>query len=313
MRALSAIALGAAMNHRVLSCVPSSKRVPLILAQTSPLMEEFFLKLCSGLEISHFIECGAFDAEISRKFLAQNIESRATAFEINPLVFNNFLIANQIPRLKYLNLGLSDCPGSASLKVPTRTPGAWSMEASLVDRTNIEATTTIAVELSTLDQSVLLDSGQNEISALWIDVEGNAFKLLQGAQNLLQSGTCKLIIVEVQDSEFWRSEKFAHEIVAFLAKYGYAPIMTDCPTVDLYNIVFIADDLVSSANQLVQTYWFEVSRLSVPFFPKMRIRFWLSRAKTYLVGLQMPILTQWLKILARALGSKSENNKLNLN
>jgi len=312
MRALSAIALGAAMNRRVLSCVPSSKRAALILAQTSPLMEEFFLRLCSDIKVNHFIECGAFDAEISRKFLAQNVESRATAFEINPLVFNNFFYANQDLRLKYLNLGLSDSVGSARLKVPTRTPGAWSMEASLVDRTNIEPSTTIDVELSTIDQSVMLELGQDEIVALWIDVEGNAFKLFQGADDLLLSGTCKLIIVEVQDSEFWRSEKLAHEIVGFLGGYGYIPIMSDCPTVDLYNIVFIADDLVGTANQLVQNYWFKLSRLSVPFFPKVRIRFWLSRIKTFLLGLQMPIITRGLTILARALGSKSENDKLKL-
>jgi hypothetical protein len=72
----------------------------------------------------------------------------------------------------------------------------------------------------------------------------------------------------------------------------------------------MTDDLVGSANQLVQNYWFELSRLSVPFFPKVPIRFWLSRIKTFLVGLHMPFLTQWLTILARALGSKSENDRL---
>jgi FkbM family methyltransferase len=276
-------------------------------------MEEFFLRLCSDIKVSHFIECGAFNAEVSRRFLAKNLGSLATAFEINPLVFNNFFYANQDPRLKYLNLGLSDSVGSASLKVPTRTPGAWSMEASLVDRTIIEPSATINVAVSTIDQSVVLELGQNEIVALWIDVEGNAFKLLQGAHNLLLSGACKTIIVEVQDSEFWRNEKLAHEIVGFLADYGYVPIMSDCPTVSLYNIIFITDELLGSTNQLVQNYWFEVSRLSVPLFPKMRIRFWLSRVKTFLVGLQIPILSQWLIILARTLGSKSENNKISLN
>lgn len=61
-----------------------------------------------------------------------------------------------------------------------------------------------------------------ETVALWIDVEGCAYEVLEGARGILSHVI--LIHVEVESREFWKDQKLASDVQALLAQYGFAPV-----------------------------------------------------------------------------------------
>jgi FkbM family methyltransferase len=260
--------------------------------------------MCNKLGINSLIECGAYDAELSRKFLRKSADRHAWAFEINPLVYSHYKSINALPNLRYLNLGLSDAAEDSYLMIPRRTPAAWSMEASLSNRKEKEDTDLVPVKLETLDMVMKSDFILGE-TALWIDVEGHSAKLLAGAEKILNDPRCLLLHIEVQDIEIWEKEFVADEICEVLNNFDFKPILMDCPLADLFNIIFIKSDYETVVSKEIQFYWYSIGGLTVPRFETISIREGISRLKRLLLRINSDKWRKLIHSVAAKMGSKS--------
>ena len=82
--------------------------------------------------------------------------------------------------------------------------------------------------------------------AVWIDVEGAAHLVLDGAHELL--GDTQVLIIEVEERAVWSGQKVRREVVAELRRLGFVPVARDFQARLQFNIVFIRDSLRQSAD-----------------------------------------------------------------
>lgn len=309
----SALAAGIASSNQKYSLISKQARLRLIRIKSGHLIEKYFYLLCNKLSINLLIECGAHDASTSVKFCGSNKNRKAIAFEANPHVVNRFNSEIRNSRIQYLNIGLASAPGKLKLHIPKDAPGSWTPQASFDKNLGFETSANVDIEVNTLDNLIPQFTHHHKLlepTALWIDVEGFAWEVLQGAQNILSSHFCKFIFLEVSDQKIWENEKSAAEIVDFLIKFDFLPVVRDCPLASLYNIVFVKRSEVDSLCEITNEFWFEFTRLKPGLYEKKSVRTYLSIIKNFLLELTPSLLHGKFEWIFAKLGSKSSQEKL---
>jgi FkbM family methyltransferase len=292
-----------ASARRSMSLVPSKERLVQMQDFTGSKLQDLFLAVLDKLDARFLIEIGAHKAEISRLF-AQQSSKKAIAFEANPHVHNRYLKELSNPNLEYVNLGISDTKGTTNLYIPKHTPLSWSTESSLSKRSAFSEFTEIEIKVNTLD-NIVLEYKVNSRFAIWIDVEGNTTKVIDGAEQTLSSPNCLAIFVEIQDSLLWPEELLAEGIAQKLSKFGFEPVARDFPMSTLFNAIFIKAELIPECSLDISKFWFECSksRPNIVFFPD--IRNILSRfARRFIAILPKPFRRSSETFL-KLMGSKS--------
>lgn len=248
-----------------LSVLSTSRREFLIRNAYGKSTIELFFRLNRNLGISHLIECGANDASVSRRFLEEKEGRSALAIEANPFVYANYLALNSnYPTLDYKQLGLSNKKGYMDFFIPNVTDKSQSIFGSFQKLPEFYTDyTSVEVELNTLDSLQMIRKKVSP-SAMWVDVEGEAYKVFSGARKLLDSGYVKLIYCEVQESVHYKNEKSAIEIAEYLGKFGFVPIARDFPLANLYNLLFIHKDSMKDAISTLNSYWSSLSEIRAP-------------------------------------------------
>lgn len=232
---------------------------------TSLLSEKYFFKLLESLNIDLLIECGANAAETSQKF-TKDKNKNAIAVEANPVTYSNVTALIQSNNIVTLCNALSDETGMMTLKVPI-TNDPTNGASSLHFRNDEAEYNTYQCEKTTID--IIMDSknpfSKNSNTALWIDVEGHAYNALVGASKTLEHANTKLIYVEVETKQFWENQKLASEIIRFLKKFNFTPVIRDLQTEDQFNLVFIKDNLVDITDEIILKYWQEFADIGSKF------------------------------------------------
>ena len=294
------------------SLVPIGRREFLIRNAYGKSTVQLFFQLNKKLGVSHLIECGANDASVSRRFLSEEEGRSALAVEANPFVFANFLNMNStFPKLEYKQVGLSNRKGTTDFFIPNVTDKSQSIFGSFQKLPEFYTDyTSTRVELNTLD-SLQKASEIVSRSAMWVDVEGEAYKVFTGAKKLLASSQVKLIYCEVQESVHYESEKCAIEITEYLGRFGFIPIARDFPLANLYNMMFIHKESLKEVLPWLNVYWSSLSNIHAPVIEiRVPVDFFSRVKNKILVFTPKP-----LEILAHRLfslaGSKSSKKMLN--
>jgi FkbM family methyltransferase len=220
---------------------------------------------------------------------------------------------NKNPRIKYLNVGLGKSAGKLDFYIPDNHPKDWTLQGTFSPTKQLTYSESFEVEVASLDSQLpsLLDiKGFNADNfpktALLIDVEGFSWEVLQGAKEILNLDTTKVIFIEVQDSNYyWEQEKNALQISDFLESYGFTPIVRDYPTAPLYNVIFVKNSEIEILAEIIDEFWFKFTEIKPGFIELKDPRILLSKIKKLILRLIPKTLHQYVHNFFVLLGSKS--------
>jgi len=178
---------------------PLEKRIPF-----TKKLEVLLSKIIDCCDIGRFLEIGAFEADFSINIKRKHPDAIVMAFEANPVVAAKFGNSARRHGVDYREVAIGRVDGTVQINVPviinnTKMPDVNRM-ASLYE-IGLRDSTTYAVDVPsfTLDT---VSQGQGDINTLlWIDVEGAADAVIDGAKMLLNN--VEVIICEVESRKCW--------------------------------------------------------------------------------------------------------------
>lgn len=211
-----------------------------------------FYSLLSEAKPSVFCDIGANQGEAGRRALRVVPGIRVISFEANPEIHRQYREINEQAGVRWMNLAVSDEIGQVALNIP-RTLDRALIDGRLVQGKRAEARDTgksslllrdenatydtVMVSAATLD-AFLADEAPSQSLALWIDVEGAASKVLNGAHQAM--ARTDLLLVEVEGFAFWKDQKLIDEILDLLKRQGFVPVLRDREYGDAqFNVLFL--------------------------------------------------------------------------
>lgn len=221
------------------------------------LRDLFYGQICR-LKPKIFCDIGANDGEAALAIRRILPDTKVYAFEANPEIYEHHRARLAREGIAYLNLAINDTAGKVTLYAPRTLSRVWhdgeiidaavteppeTAKASLLRRNEHASYTEFEVRSHSLDgffreQDVELE---HRSFALWIDVEGASVAVLAGAEEVL--GSTSIILIEVENYEFWKGQKKVGDICEFLRKHDFVPIARDREYGDKqFNIVFLKSD-----------------------------------------------------------------------
>lgn len=219
------------------------------------LLRQLFLDLAAHLGASRVVEVGAHDCSLSSEFMRGSGRS-AIAFEANPHVFQLYASAAESRGIDYRNLAVSSTPSPlVSLKVPQWTQGFMTPgNSSLRDRADGVPTVDVLVQQSTVDEELAAES-PGSVNCMWIDAEGLALEVVQGARQFLLANTTVMILIEVEREQHWLKQHLVDSLDAELAELGFVPIARDFEYPSQYNKLYVSERAVRSSLDHASSYW----------------------------------------------------------
>ena len=244
-----------------------------------------FYRLLAALpDIDLFLDVGSLDGRESFTFEALFPNIPVFAFEPNP--HNIEVIQAEIARryshvtLEPFAVGNESGTSSFYVRIPLLTTGADGTSSILMPREESHySTSTIEVPLRRLD-------GMDSISAstkiaLWIDVEGAGYFVLEGLAGIVHK--VQIVHIEVETKTWFQGEKLAPEIMQLMDSYGFELIGSNLdrhlqmPQGDL---VFLHKSVLNSSviRQAILRAWV-IERLALP-----QLAYRLLPRKVFLAG-----------------------------
>ncbi len=215
---------------------------------------DVFFSLLGQSKPAVFCDIGANKGEAGRRALALQPAMTVFGFEANPQIHGMYAAINTEAGVRWINAAVADRDGTLSLFIPRILARALEGD-TLVQKTVIEAADTGKSSLLKRDENaqydtvevpaIALDSFLAKAApagrlALWIDVEGAASVVLDGARASL--ARTDLLIVEVEGFAFWQDQALVTQIIDRLRGQGFVPVLRDREYQDAqFNIVFLRD------------------------------------------------------------------------
>jgi FkbM family methyltransferase len=205
-------------------------------------LDRFFFELLGMSNTRCLLECGAHEASASLRFAESGGE--AIAIEANPLTFQNLTSLASRDSIKVLNVGLGSSEGDLKFFIPeySRMAGNATFQPKAGETYFCQHVT-----VTTIDSVVAKHILDGDCSiALWIDVEGFARDVLEGARITLKGGQCKVIKIELEDFPFFEGQALANEVITNLHEFGFEPVRFDFEYDMQYNVIFVKTELLDA-------------------------------------------------------------------
>lgn len=245
----------------------------IIIPNSIGTLTSFFYELQKIVQPDCFLEIGAFEASFSRAMKAMFPSSNVWAFEANPYNYEYYKNLNE--RINYLNLAVSELNGTLSFYLQDKNLSDGSEiekirgNNSILNR-NDDTLSYKEVEIHsvTLDSFIESENITNKFFSLWIDVEGANKNIFGGLNKYLNN--CFSFLIEVEEIEYWKNQWLREDLVNFLKKNNFIPILRDFDDNNQYNVVFINKKILENLNKkakiknLIQTY-FSALNLTVTY------------------------------------------------
>ena len=167
---------------------------------TNKILVKNFFNLIQKNKCDFFVEIGAFDASTSLAVEKLGV-TNLVAFEANKYTYNKFKNNFNNSKVKYLNYGVSNTNERLKIKIPKISNELELPNSSFLSRAEGSNFTEVEVDCISFDK--ILDHLEKPLAkgAMWIDVEGFAYKILKSDKNLLNN--IDLILIEVEDFSYW--------------------------------------------------------------------------------------------------------------
>lgn len=206
------------------------------------------------LEPDVVLDIGSMDGSDSKRFRKLLPRTNIVAFEGNPYNHGAMLEDRELgrKRIRVVNNLVSDTEGKRRLFVQRPAAGAGHFNRGTSSLTRRDEDGAIAEEV--LLDAVRIDSfltrefPKSSSAALWVDVEGHAYSVLEGMSGA--KDRVKLVHVEVETSEIWQDQKIEADVLRLAASMDLVPIARGAGTVQR--------DLI-----LANRAWCEAKRLRI--------------------------------------------------
>ena len=183
-------------------------------------------KILQG-RIETVFDIGGNVGQTVRAFLPAFPNARIYSFEPDPGTFEQLQAAVKgEPRVSAVCAALGREPGNAQLhrfrmdQTNSLLPKAVGAEQYVYDKEYLEAAGVISVPVSTV-ADFCQQQGIARIDVLKIDTQGYELEVLNGARQLLTSGSISLIYLEVCFVPYYEGQPLFQDIYKFLYESGY--------------------------------------------------------------------------------------------
>lgn len=215
---------------------------------------DIFFHFVAATKPAIFCDIGANKGEAGRRALALRPDMTVFGFEANPNIHGRYNDINVKAGVQWINCAVADKDATLQLYIPKVLSRALKGDV-LVAKRVVEAEDTgkssllkrdESAEYETVDvRAVALDGFLHDHApkgrvALWIDVEGAASLVLQGASATL--ARTDVVIVEVEGFSFWQDQALVMQVMDRLYQAGFVPVLRDREYQDAqFNIIFLRD------------------------------------------------------------------------
>ena len=171
------------------------------------------------------LDVGSMDGSDSKRFRTLLARADIVAFEGNPFNYRAMLEDPEIAckRIRVVNRLVSDIEGERAFFVqrPVQDAGYYNRGTSSLTRRDEEGLTTEEVRLDAvrIDSFLERDYPMSSNVALWVDVEGHAYSVLEGMGGA--KDRVKLVHVEVETSQVWPGQKVEADVLRLAAGMDY--------------------------------------------------------------------------------------------
>ena len=203
------------------------------------------------------------------------LNADVVAFEANPDNYRAMCADNELNKsgVRVVNRLVSNLPGNHSFFVqrPINATSEFNRGTSSAMRSSGQESDTEEVHLDAvrIDSYLMHEYPSMRSTAMWIDVEGYAYEVLEGIRNV--QDRIYLIHVEVETREVWPEQKVESDILALAKSMGFI--------LAAHGVNAVQRDLI-----LIKESWFNANRSKIfallhlskwvgPLFSKMLIVF----------------------------------------
>lgn len=174
------------------------------------------------------LDIGSMDGSDSRKFKNLVPTADVIAFEANP---NNYQAMSadttlQKARIRVVHQLVSNQEGSRSffIQQPISPAAEFNRGTSSAMRRSEQGMETLEVNLDAvrIDSFLTHQYPEKKRAAMWVDVEGHAYEVLESLYGVMDR--VYLIHIEVETKEIWPGQKVEKDILALAQRMGFMPI-----------------------------------------------------------------------------------------
>ncbi len=179
------------------------------------------------------IEAGSFKGKDTKRLASNWPHGRIYAFEPVPEIFARLqLNTKKLKNISCFQVALSNTTGESVFFVSQKPikkeapfqAGSLKKPKERLKWSDVFYPKTITVQTITLDDWAH-QNNIDHIDFLWLDVQGNAYEVLQGAQKLLP--TIKAIWTEVEFVEAYENQKQYEQLKEYLESKGFQEVAKD--------------------------------------------------------------------------------------
>jgi FkbM family methyltransferase len=217
--------------------------VPEERKRSAAALRSLFIDLVCELGPPLTAEIGAFDADFSRTIKRRLPQTRALAFEANPYNHSAMSPAAKADGVDYRHMALSDQDGTAMFNIVAQYGADRYSQVkgndSLLQRT-LDGIVYEKVEVPSARADTVFGAPDlaGQRACLWVDVEGAAGAVLEGAQQLLRRTDA--ILIEVEHHRYWENQWLAGDVDAALQSAGLRPAARDFEYEHQHNLVYVS-------------------------------------------------------------------------
>jgi len=190
-------------------------------------------------------DIGSRDGDQALLFRHLCPEASVLAFEANPINFaamsKDVRLTNQ--RIDLFPFAISNARGTASFHITDvdyNDPGANKGTSSLLPSAKVKIKSAVEVETRRIDEVVPAQCPQAKAVALWIDVEGAEFAVLEGMAGIKD----RVIAVHVETAKvkLRDGQRTLAELVSLMRSYGFVLSGSNIrPASDWGDVVFVSE------------------------------------------------------------------------
>jgi FkbM family methyltransferase len=185
----------------------------------------FFYLFLERFQPKLVCDIGSRDGEHSLKFRNFLPDARIIAFEANPHNYDAMRSDQNLAqsKIEIVHKAVANRAGKLTfhiLQLESGADEAWRTGGSSVrSRNDGLPTVEVEIESTRLDEFIeSLDRAPQSV-ALWIDVEGAAYEVLEGIERI--ASLVQVLHVEVEAKETWSGQKLVTDIDALLKRLGF--------------------------------------------------------------------------------------------
>ncbi|ERT08181.1 methyltransferase, FkbM family domain protein [Lyngbya aestuarii BL J] len=235
---------------------------------SNQILVEFFLDAAKLLRPNYFFDIGSRDGSASIAVKKAVHTVKCYAFEGNINNYETFKDKEELEQLSidYRYLAVTNYNGTTDFHIPTeidgnKLPKNIGNASVMIRETKDCQYQTTRVNCTKLDDFCLknnIELDENQNLALWIDVEGAALQVLEGAKKCLAQTS--LILIEVEEYQYWNNSALADRIINELIFNNFIPVTRDFERLMQYNLLFVHSKYLNPCKGLIYKYFSKFKR-----------------------------------------------------